>query len=63
MNETSYSVQEHVSVPVAAMHVGPAAHKHHWSIYLVFASMCLLVAGLASDPRTVETVRSLLALR
>ncbi len=43
--------------------VGPVRHKHHWSIYLVFASACLLVAGLASDPKLVETVRSLLALR
>ena len=62
MNGTEYSVQEQVDVPVA-VHAGPAGHKHHWSIYLVFASMCLLIAGLASDPRMVETVRSLLALR
>jgi len=62
MNETGYSVQEQVDVPVA-VHVGPVGHKHHWSIYLVSPSMCLLIAGLASDPRMVETVRSLLALR
>lgn len=43
--------------------VVPLHHGHHWSIYLVFASACLLVAGLASDPKVAEMVRSLLALR
>ncbi len=38
-------------------------HGYHWSVYLVFASACLLVAGLASDPKVAEMVRSLLALR
>jgi hypothetical protein len=45
------------------LQAGPVQHAHHWSIYLVLASACLLVAGLASDPKLVETVRSLLALR
>lgn len=62
MNQMNYGVVGRAGSP-AVVHAGPVAHKHHWSIYLVFASMCLLVAGLASDPRTVETVRSLLALR
>jgi hypothetical protein len=38
-------------------------HGYHWSVYLVIASASLLVAGLASDPKVAEMVRSLLALR
>lgn len=36
---------------------GAVAHRHHWSVYLVFASFSLLVAGLASDPRFQQMVR------
>lgn len=43
--------------------VAPVNHSHHWSIYVVFASACLVVVGLASDPKVAEMVRSLLALR
>ncbi len=43
--------------PIARPIRGPAAHQHHWSVYLVFASFCLLIAGLASDPRFQQIVR------
>ncbi len=36
---------------------GAVAHQHHWSVYLVFASFSLLVAGLASDPRFLQFIR------
>lgn len=48
---------------LAPPQLAPLHHGHHWSIYLVFASACLLVAGLASDPKVAEMVRSILALR
>jgi hypothetical protein len=35
----------------------------HWSVYLVFAATCLLISGLASDPRIASAVQSLFAMR
>ncbi|MCX7817831.1 MAG: hypothetical protein N2652_01225 [Kiritimatiellae bacterium] len=43
--------------------VVPAARRHHWSVYLIFASFSLLVAGLASDPRFHQIVREWLLRR
>lgn len=35
----------------------------HWSVYLVFAATCLLISGLASDPKIASVVQSLFAMR
>ncbi len=67
MNQTVQNVVEQAAIPVGSVRppvaAAPVQEKHHWSIYLVVASGCLLIAGLASDPNVVETVRSILALR
>ncbi len=72
MNETGNFSAAHAAgrspmhgsrMEVAQPRVTPECHSEHWSIYLVFASVCLLVVGLASDPKVAEMVRSLLALR
>ena len=49
--------------PLARQSGMPVANRHHWSVYLVFASLSLLCVGLVSSPNFLPAVRRLLALR
>lgn len=49
--------------PTSRAVVAPVAHRHHWTVYLLFASLSLFVAGLASDSRFHQLIRDWLIRR